>query len=658
MAVLDVIKPGVLCLGGICSFFLSLLLSEIALVQTLESRLQDQLMLWRNPHRPPTDAIVLVQIKESDLVGLNGEQARYAALVEQLLENDVAVVVLNLLDNWTANFADELNLPLQRLIEADRDRIVLVTPTGPQIPDNLTEIPTYYNLLPPLVGNDMRSAYDVTRIQGFFEFEADRHDLTSPARLAHLIHPFYYNDPAQGQIVGNFKSAPALALDKYHQVLSQPLVTLPKWPIQIPFFGPNVPFVSFTYDDLCQLTPKGKCADMASPQLAQALRDKIVIVGFIAPQDNTKVVLPMRAPSGQLLSGAELQANTLAGLLTQSTNQIAPRWVIQTMLVMGASVITQLYATKFAQRLPQKRHFLLFLTVSIVCVYAGASLVFWSQQVVIPIAVPILTWLITGVLIQLWLLYRLQQSVIAQQQYEIAQLKSAESGAVILQTRKLLQRIASGIHDGPLQELRLVMDKLELEVNADPDTVVEKLSDVGLEIRNYLQNIRRMADALKVTPELRQGLSAGLIAHLNQLQASGMLTLKVIQDMQVLPEPSFNSQWLDAREDIFQFFREAVANVVAHAQSPHGQATELQVSLTVDLPRCILVIENDNVLHASVGGERDRRGGYGTKMMETVARSLPDGQWISTVLPTGGYRVELSWRHQFDQDDVYDLASI
>jgi two-component sensor histidine kinase len=134
--------------------------------------------------------------------------------------------------------------------------------------------------------------------------------------------------------------------------------------------------------------------------------------------------------------------------------------------------------------------------------------------------------------------------------------------------------------------------------------------------------------------------------------------LKVIQDMQVLPEPSFNSQWLDAREDIFQFFREAVANVVAHAQSPHGQATELQVSLTVDLPRCILVIENDNVLHASVGGERDRRGGYGTKMMETVARSLPDGQWISTVLPTGGYRVELSWRHQFDQDDVYDLASI
>ncbi len=614
-------------------------------------------MAWQNSNGSTTDAIVVVKLQESDLVGIKGEQAKYAALVEQLLDNDAAVVVLNLLDNWTTNFSDDLNPPLQQLVDADHDRLVLVTPTEPQTSANLTEIPTYYQLLPPLVGDDIRSAYDVNKIQGFFEFDSDRTDLTSPARMAHIDQLFYYNDPAKGQTVGSFKSAPVLALEKYRQVLSQPPITLPKWPIQIPYFR-HSPFLSFTYNELCPPGPTGECADAALPQLAQTLRNKIVIVGFIAPKDNTKVVFPMRAPSGELISGAELQANTLAGLLNQSVNQIAPRWVTQTMVVMGASIISQLCASKFARRLTQKRHFLLFLGGSIVCVYAGASAIFWSQQVLMPIAQPILTWLITGILIQLWLLYRLQQSVIAQQRYEIAQLKSAESGAVILQTRKLLQRIASGIHDGPLQELRLVMDKLELEVNADPDTVVEQLSGVGIEIRNYLQNIRRMAEALKVTPELRQGLVAGIATHLQQLQQANMLTLVVTQDMQVLPEPSFNSQWLDAREDIFQFFREAVANVITHAQPPHGQATGLKVSLLADAPHCTLVIENDNGPCARIPDSVARQGGYGTKMMETVARSLPKGKWTSTMLSTGGYRVELSWAHQFGQDSSNDLASI
>ncbi|MEM8807041.1 MAG: CHASE2 domain-containing protein [Cyanobacteria bacterium P01_G01_bin.38] len=641
-------------------------LSEISLVQAIESQLQDQLTVWQKSKTPLTEEIVLVKIKESDLVGLKGEQAKYAALVEQVLASGAAVVVLNLLDNWTADFLDQLNPPLQSLVETDRDRIVLVTPTAQQTPATLTEIETYYHLLPPLVGDDIRSAYDVTQIQGFFEFENNRSGALSPARLAQFSHPFYYNDPAQGQTIGTFKSAPALAIEKYHKALSQAPIALPKWPIRIPFRGQTEPFVSLTYDEICPSGQPpaapggqpGKCADISATQLSQTIQDKIVIVGFIAPQDNTKVVLPVHSPFGVSVPGLEVQAHTLAGLLTQSAYQMPPRWLIQVIIVTGASVISSLCASKFAGRFPQKRYFFLFLGGAVVLVYTGASLVFWSQQVLMPIALPILTWLITGTVIQLWLLYQIQQSLIAQQRYEIAQLKSAESGAVILQTRKLLQRIASGIHDGPLQELRLVMDKLELEVNTDPDTVVEKLSDVGIEIRNYLQNIRRMADALKVTPELRQGLATGITTHLQHLKESGTLTLMVYQNMQTLPEPSFNSQWIDAREDIFQFFREAIANVIAHAQPPHGHATQLKVSLMTNLPQCSLIIENDNAPAAKVVEDFYRRGGYGIKMMETVARSLPNGTWTSTVLPAGGYRAELSWQHQFTQEGSYDLSTI
>ncbi len=122
MAVLDIIKPGILCLGASCSFFLGLLLSETSLVQTLESRLQEPLMAWRNSNGSTTDAIdaiVVVKLQESDLVGIKGEQAKYAALVKQLLDNDAAVVVLNLLDNWTTNFSDDLNPPLQQLVDTD-----------------------------------------------------------------------------------------------------------------------------------------------------------------------------------------------------------------------------------------------------------------------------------------------------------------------------------------------------------------------------------------------------------------------------------------------------------------------------------------------------------------------------------------------------------
>ncbi|NET39651.1 MAG: hypothetical protein F6K19_48110, partial [Cyanothece sp. SIO1E1] len=327
------------------------------------------------------------------------------------------------------------------------------------------------------------------------------------------------------------------------------------------------------------------------------------------------------------------------------------RWLVQVVIMIGAVLISHLSTFKYPQSFFRGKSFLPVLLAIVGATYIGTSLMFLSQNILLPITLPTLTWLTTGLVVQLWLLYNTQQHLITQQQHEIAQLKSAESDAVILQTRKLLQRIASGVHDGPLQELRLVMDKLELEPEADLDAVVDKLSGIGKDIRSYLKNIRNMADRLKVTPELRQGLASGVTQHLQQLQDSGKLTLEVFSTLQPLAEPAFNSEWIDAREDIFSFFREAIANVIFHAQPPHGSATQVRVTLSVEGALCTLKIENDGgaTTENSMGvlTDYDRRGGYGTKGMETIASSLPDGTWTRRILPNGACHVELTWAQHF-----------
>ena len=60
------------------------------------------------------------------------------------------------------------------------------------------------------------------------------------------------------------------------------------------------------------------------------------------------------------------------------------------------------------------------------------------------------------------LLWTVQQDLINQQQCEIDRLQTVEQASVISQARKLMHRLASDIHDGPLQELKVIMDRLEL----------------------------------------------------------------------------------------------------------------------------------------------------------------------------------------------------
>lgn len=238
---------------------------------------------------------------------------------------------------------------------------------------------------------------------------------------------------------------------------------------------------------------------------------------------------------------------------------------------------------------------------------------------------------------------------IDQQQCEIDRLQTVEQSAVISQARKLMHRLASDIHDGPLQELKLIMDRLELMQMQSPnlplDPVLDQLSTLGIHLRNHLTQTRQIVFA--ITPELRDGLAAGIQSCLEQLSQSGELTLNIIHHLQPLEEPTLNSLWLEIREDLYRFFNEAIHNVIHHAQPPHGNATQLIVTLEQHGDRCILIIENDgdllDPLALETTPQQRQRGGYGTKLLTTIAAELPNGVFNRIMLPTGGLRLELTW---------------
>ncbi|MEH2182477.1 CHASE2 domain-containing protein [Nostoc sp.] len=123
---------------------------------------------------------------------------------------------------------------------------------------------------------------------------------------------------------------------------------------------------------------------------------------------------------------------------------------------------------------------------------------------------------------------------------------------------------------------------------------------------------------------------------------SGKLTLTVITELQPLQEPELNSVWIEHREEIYRFFREALNNVIQHAQPPHGTATQVCISLEQQGAKCILAIANDaSIVESTIYGRK--KGGYGTKMMDAIASELSDGAWEMSALPDGQVQVTLSW---------------
>ena len=91
----------------------------------------------------------------------------------------------------------------------------------------------------------------------------------------------------------------------------------------------------------------------------------------------------------------------------------------------------------------------------------------------------------------------------------------------------------------------------------------------------------------------------------------------------------------------FFFFCEAINNVLKHAQPPFGNATYLKVNLSQQQDKCLLEIINDGSEIVSDVKQRTT-GGYGTKLMETIASELPSGHWQRSINDNLIY-VSLSW---------------
>ncbi|MEH2207081.1 MAG: hypothetical protein V7K53_23910 [Nostoc sp.] len=251
-------------------------------------------------------------------------------------------------------------------------------------------------------------------------------------------------------------------------------------------------------------------------------------------------------------------------------------------------------------------------------------------------------WTATGISVFIYFIWVRQKEVIILQNYHISQLKAAEQEVILSRTRKILHRTASDIHDGALQDLKLVMDKIELESHLDVDSILDRLATLGQEIRDKLHNIRGVAEKMEVTPALRQGLDVGIRATLQDLVNSGKLTLTVITELQPLQKPELNSVWIEQREETYRFFREALNDAIQHAQPRHGTATQVCISLEEQGVRCILAIANDASIIKPTACERPK-GGYGSKMMDAIASELPDGAWEMSALPDGQVQVTLSW---------------
>ncbi|HLO50137.1 MAG TPA: CHASE2 domain-containing protein [Kamptonema sp.] len=627
-----------LSLGIGWSLLWSVFLSDLPLIQQLDLGLHDRQIRLGHPSTPPPE-ILLVTIDEADLKawGADKEAIIYTKLVQRLLDAEAAVVALNLLPNWVQT-SDHTNNPIKALLKENSSQIVIILPTSNISKSSPTEWRNYEYFLP--LNDRGELLFPARSILGFSEYEPEaKHPLnsSSTARQAYLSGDFTLARHLDR--IETLDSAALLILKKF-QSQGSAIAHVPspcdRHPIQIHFWGQTGTFPSLKADSV-----------LSSSSLLPQVRNKIVLVGLSNPSNPDAFAI--QSPFDDSMPAIELQANLVGSLLTRSFYQTMPFWLQEISIVLGGIAISKwIVSGKLNSSFRRNLKYWLFPLVLLGSFGFLGTVMFWTR-LLIPIALTLMSWIATGLSILISLQLGLQQDLINEQQCEIDRLQSIEQAAVISQARKLLHRIAANIHDGPLQELKLVMDRLELLQMNSPDVdlnpILDRLEDMGNHLRQQLNQTR--AIALEITPDLREGLDIGIAKKLQRLVESGELNLRVIQHLQPLAEPQLNSLWLEAREDIYCFFTEAIANVIHHAQPPQGTATQVKVSLVQQARLCILTIENDGeILDRSIlkiTPQQRKRGGYGIKLMETIAAELPNGAFERVVLAEGGMRIQLTW---------------
>jgi signal transduction histidine kinase len=644
MRFLQLLHDLALWLGVGYSLFWSTILANTYWVQKLELNTQDFLMrILPAPVVPPE--ILLVKISERDLKkwDLLEKPNVYANLIERLLEQEAATIMVNLRSNWIQR-ADHEDNPLKQLVRNHHDRLVLVLPTTCASLPNPTKWRTYNYFIPI----DSRGEYlfPINEVLGFSEYEPEEHDpstLCSTSRRAHLVGNFIFSNNLNKR--QELDAAVWLGLKKFQSLQQISKLSIndsndsDKTPIQVYFWPEDKPFASLNVQTI-----------MNRNQSLPQVRNKIVIVGFANIEDPNS--FSIHSPFGNAISNVEFQANFLGSLLTNSFFRVTPYWLSKIIMIAGGVVISKIIMEMMLQQRSKPYHWLQ-LSASICSSLFILVLLGFSQRLIFPATLALLTWGATGLSVIFSMLFGIRENLIRQQQGEIARLKSIEQEAIIAQARKLLNRICANIHDGPLQELKLIMDSLEIlqlknpHLNVEP--ILDKIEAMGHHLRQQLHYTYTLP--LQITPELRDGLAVGMEKKLQELINSKQLILEVETRLQSLQEPTLNFLWLSAREDIFAFFCEAIVNVIKHAQPPKGIATKLEVTLLQQGRQCTLKIENDgcpideSVL--TISNNQRKKGGYGTKLLKNIASGLPGGVMNRVVLKNGGMQVTLSWNLSF-----------
>jgi signal transduction histidine kinase len=626
------IRPS-LWLGLSWSLLWSLLLSNLSPIQSLDLQQQDALTRLRR-HRTPPNNIALVTFSAAEIQAwrLTQDPTAYATLVQRLLDAGAQGVILNLLPHWIPT-SDHPDNPIKSLIKTAPSRIVLVLPTTHAHPRSPTFCWRCYELFLP--ASDPRNpSYQPQSLLGFFESEPEAQDprsLSSTARQVQLVSQFRPNGPSSQTI--QLEAAALLALRKF---LPNSSVQPPTSPVQLNFWGPTGSFPTLPAASV-----------LAQPLSPPPVRDKIVLVGF--SDVGNPEAFALRSPFGDLMPAVEVQANLLASLMTGAYYRLVPLGWQFILIVLGGLGLSRWLVYGVLHPEARKTYPYWLWPMGGLAGLGLLSLGLWSLGWIWPIALPLAVWMATGASVVISLRLGLQQDLIAQQQCELDRLHNIEQTAILAQVQKALRRLAAHIHEGPLQELKLVMDRLELlqtnGTRSELDPVLDQLTRLGHHLRQQLNQAR--AISLEITPLLKRGLAAGIDTKLNQLIATGQLTLQVIRHLHPLNEPLTSSRWLAAREDIYQIFVEAITNVIRHAQPPHGTATQVKVRLGQTGSRCELTVENDGdvldpaVLQPPRFGPGP--GKYGLQLMQTLAADLPEGQLTRTALETGGLRITLSW---------------
>ncbi|HIK41285.1 CHASE2 domain-containing protein [Thermoleptolyngbya sp. M55_K2018_002] len=656
--------------------------------------------------------ILLVTIDNQEVIGSPKSFSRfrkledYTNLIKNLIDLGAQVVLINLpsevLDSPEPLTPIESGLSgdsIRSLVENYSNRIVLSSP-----PELKRSGPFFrvYNQFLPINSRTLEPIFPPETIQGFSEFStpvakdglaASLQIKTSQQQLirqplltllkAYSINPVRYpyavensfnsgmsdtntSKNAKGGPVNAFQSAVCLAANKLNPSnvcsnsplpsYSDPHVSFSMWEADFSkslgqeFCGAKI------IDPVQQVTGCDRASrrDFSSSHI-EKVKGKIVIIDF--PQNDPNWSELPTSVKAEPLSPAEMQANVLASILSNNIQYpLSQEWSLG--LTLAGSM---LMAWLLSPGLSKSSFWWLtrgpLIVLGIPLAYAALLPTAFAGRVVLPIMLPILTWVLTGISMTLVLLLKKSREQAAKQRQELTQ-----RNATLSRTRKVLARVATDIHDGPLQELKLVMDQVEeLETLIDPELlvvktsvksepIVDKLVRIGQDIRNQLNDLQIIArKQLDISPELVAGLAQGIQTHLKQLEERGDLRLKVKQLIKPLQEPELNPDWIDDREDIFRFFKEAINNVMRHAQQPYGRASWVEVCLEQQGEQCKLAIANDGVYVSGNTSKPpnhladDLPKGTGTKTMETIAISLDNGRWQRTLSPEGLLRVELFW---------------